>query len=131
MALNIGLNETYMDSLPSSFTLTDDETVKKILLPRKKFSHKGTYGHALLLAGSKGKAGAAVLAAKGCIRTGAGLSTAYIPDTLLTIMQTAVPEAMCITDRSTDYLTTLPDLSSYTAIGAGPGLGAQKQTITL
>lgn len=46
-------------------------------------------------------------------------------------MQTAVPEAMCITDRSTDYLTTLPDLSSYTAIGAGPGLGAQKQTITL
>lgn len=131
MVLNIGLNETYMDSLPSSFTLTDDETVKKILLPRKKFSHKGTYGHALLLTGSKGKAGAAVLAAKGCIRTGAGLSTAYIPDTLLTIMQTAVPEAMCITDRSTDYLTTLPDLSSYTAIGAGPGLGTQKQTITL
>lgn len=129
--LNIGLNETYMDSLTSTFTLTDDATVKKILLPRMKFSHKGTYGHALLIAGSKGKAGAAVLAARGCIRTGAGLTTAYIPDALLAVMQTSVPEAMCITDRSSDYLTTLPDLTKYTAIGAGPGLGTQKQTVSV
>lgn len=129
--LKIGLNETYMDSLTSTFTLTDDATVKKILLPRKKFSHKGSYGHALLMAGSKGKAGAAVLATRGCIRTGAGLTTAYIPDALLAVMQTAVPEAMCITDRSSDYLTTLPDLTKYTAIGAGPGLGTQKQTMSV
>ncbi|MBS1764940.1 MAG: NAD(P)H-hydrate dehydratase [Bacteroidetes bacterium] len=126
--LDIGLDKNYMNSLPSKFFLAEKNDISNILLPRKKFSHKGTYGRALLLIGSKGKAGASVLAAKGCIRAGAGLTTAYIPDTLLNILQTAVPEAMCICDNEPNHISTLPDMSGYTAIGAGPGLGTHLQT---
>ncbi len=62
---------------------------------REKYSHKGTYGHGFLIAGSYGMAGSAVLAAKGALRSGLGLLTVHVPERLYDIMQISVPEAIC------------------------------------
>ena len=89
-------------------------------------SHKGNYGHALLVAGSYGKMGAAVLAARACLRSGVGLLTVHVPAKGVDIIQTAVPEAMVSIDSNDTHWTRqfLPeDLARYDAIAVGPGLG--------
>lgn len=89
-------------------------------------SHKGTYGHALLVAGSYGKMGAAVLAARACMRAGVGLLTVHVPRRGVDIMQTAVPEAMVQVDDDECHWThsfTPQELERYDAVGVGPGLG--------
>ena len=89
-------------------------------------SHKGHYGHALLIAGSYGKMGAAVLAARACLRSGVGLLTVHLPSKGVDIMQTAVPEAMVSIDSDDIHWTKQfrpDDLSRYDAIAVGPGLG--------
>ena len=97
---------------------------------REPNSHKGTYGHALLVAGSYGKMGAAVLAARACLRSGVGLLTVHVPVRGVDIMQTAVPEAMVAIDECETYFThcyTREELSRYDAIAVGPGLGTDSQ----
>jgi len=94
--------------------------VKSLLKPRDPQAHKGTFGHALLYAGSHGMAGAAVLSARACIRSGVGLLTVCTPSCNNDIIQISVPEAMTI---SSDDLYADTDLSRYNAVGAGPGLG--------
>ena len=89
-------------------------------------SHKGNYGHALLVAGSYGKMGAAVLAARACLRSGVGLLTVHVPAKGVDIMQTAVPEAMVSIDSNDTHWTMQfrpEDLARYDAIAVGPGLG--------
>lgn len=93
---------------------------------REKFSHKGNYGHALLIAGSYGKMGAAVLASRACLRSGVGLITTHIPRKGYEIMQISVPEAMCSIDSSEVCFSEIPALDKYTAVGIGPGLGLDK-----
>ena len=93
---------------------------------REPNSHKGAYGHALLVAGSYGKMGAAVLAARACLRSGVGLLTVHVPVRGVDIMQTAVPEAMVTIDECETYFThcyTREELSRYDAVAVGPGLG--------
>ena len=99
------------------------------LSARDPESHKGDYGHALLVAGSYGKMGAAVLAARACLRSGIGLLTVHIPRCGVGIMQTAVPEAMLSIDEGDYCFSSLPkDIDRYTAIAAGPGLGTNDAT---
>ena len=91
-------------------------------------THKGHYGHALLVAGKYGTAGAAVLAARATLRTGAGLLTVHLPQRCVDVMQTAFPEAMVSIDESPDRWThrfTPEELSRYDAVAAGPGLGTE------
>lgn len=96
---------------------------------REPESHKGFYGHALLVAGSYGKMGAAVLAARACLRAGVGLLTVHIPQCGVGIMQTAVPEAMLSIDSDERHFATLPsDLDRYSAIAVGPGIGVDEAT---
>ena len=124
----IGLHPAFLQQAQTSnFFLTTD-FAKELILPRKKFAHKGTYGHALIVSGSYGKMGAACLCAEACLRAGAGLVTAFIPKCGYEIMQTKVPEAMAITDRNKDFLTAMPELSSYKAVGIGPGIGTKAAT---
>ena len=104
------------------------KSMVSILKPRKKFSHKGTYGHALLVAGSLGKMGAAVLSAKGCLRSGVGLLTIHIPKSGNQIVQCAVPEAMVSVDKSENLISGILNLDKYKAIGIGPGIGKANQT---
>ncbi len=91
---------------------------------RRPDTHKGDYGHALLVAGSLGKAGAAILAARACLRSGVGLLTVHVPRQLVPILQTAVPEAMVSVDDDDTQFSSLPaDLHRFDAIAVGPGLG--------
>jgi NAD(P)H-hydrate epimerase len=126
--LDIGLHQHFLDNLNTLSYYVTNDFIRFILRKRNKFSHKGTYGHALLIAGSEGKMGAEVLAARACLRTGVGLLTVQIPKQGLQIMQTAVPETMCITDEALDYISVLTDIENYNVVGIGPGLGKATQT---
>lgn len=121
--LPIGLHPEGIEKINSNTIFIEQAEVEKILPSRSSFSHKGTYGHALLIAGSYGKMGASVLASKGCLRAGTGLLTAHVPRMGYSIIQTAVPEAMVSIDPHDSMFTEFPDLSPFSAIGIGPGIG--------
>ena len=127
--LDIGLDRTALAEAETPYYLLEATDVRALLRPRRPFDHKGTFGHALLLAGSRGKMGAAILCARAILRAGAGLITAQVPRCGYEILQIAFPEAMCAIDRHRFVLTELPaDLSPYRAVGAGPGLGTDPLT---
>lgn len=114
----------------SAFIEVTDELVRPLLHVRAKDSHKGTYGHALLIAGSTGKTGAALLASEACMRSGVGLLTTHLPKTAMLPLQVYLPEAMISVDKSDDCFSQVPDLQPYNAIGVGPGLGKAPETMT-
>ncbi len=122
IVLDIGLHKEYLNTVHSIFQLTETNFVKSLLKPRTKFSHKGNFGHALIVAGSKGKTGAAILCTKACLRSGAGLVTTVLPETSFVALHATVPEAMAI--DQTNILQA--DLSIYNTIGIGPGIGTQE-----
>ena len=129
--LDIKLHKDFIDNVESLNFYTTEDVVKPIIRKRTKFSHKGTYGHALLVAGSSGKTGAALLAAEACLRTGVGLLTAHLPKDALLPMQVYLPEAMTSIDKSSTHCTEIDDILPYTAIGVGPGIGKNEETVTL
>ena len=126
--LDIGLSEEAIDEADTSYYLTEPEDVKWLLKLRQKFAHKGDFGRALLIAGSKGMAGASVLAAKACLRSGVGLLKVHVPACNNVVMQTAVPEAMTEQDYSDAYFSTSSDADNIQALGIGPGLGQEPET---
>lgn len=128
--VDIGLDKNFIDGLATKRYFVTHEQVKALLVPRKIFSHKGSYGYALLVAGSKGMMGAAVLASKACLHSGAGLLTAHVPQSGLHIMQTAVPEALVKTDSESDVVSSLAsiEIEKTTAVALGPGLGLSAHT---
>jgi len=126
--LDIGLLPEYLLTIQPEYIFTDKELLKSWYKPRKKFSHKGKFGHALIIAGSYGKMGAAVLASKACLHAGAGLTSAHIPTCGYVIMQTAVPEVMVKTDADEKMITGVDELETYNALGIGPGIGTSQQT---
>lgn len=112
-----------------SIVTVSPDTVRSVLRSRPAQAHKGDLGHALLYAGSPGMAGAAVLSARACMRSGVGLLTVCTPSFNNDILQISVPEAMVI---HSDDLYADTDLSRYNAVGAGPGLGkGESQTAIL
>lgn len=127
IVLPIGLDKEFIASTQSHNYLVEEDEISQLIVPRQRFAHKGTYGHALLIGGSKGKIGAMVLSAKACIHAGAGLTSVAAPDCGYTILQTAVPEAMCETEIGKNTVGFLPKLESYNAIGIGPGLGTDDE----
>ncbi|MBL7741806.1 MAG: NAD(P)H-hydrate dehydratase [Chitinophagaceae bacterium] len=127
--LDIGLHEAFYHHASGTYEWVNKETVTAIHKPRKRFAHKGNFGHGLLIAGSYGKMGAAVLAAKACMRSGIGLLTCHIPRNGYDIMQSAVPEAMVMADVSLASITKVEtDLTQFEAIGIGPGIGMAAET---
>lgn len=100
------------------------------LAKRPRDSHKGDFGHVLVAAGSKGMAGAAILCARGALRAGAGLVTVSIHEELFPIIQTAVPEAMCI-GRNIETDISEASLKKYSVIALGPGIGASAKAFEL
>ncbi len=117
--LDIQLLPEDLDCISTPFYLIEQTDIKALLKTRSKFAHKGNFGHALLVAGGQGKMGAAVLAAKACLRTGAGLLTVCVPACGVDILQITVPEAM----------VTLTIDKVYTAIGIGPGIGTDPEAV--
>lgn len=102
------------------------EVVSKILKPRKKNAHKGDFGHALIIAGSKGKMGAALIASRACLRSGVGLLTVHVPKCGANILQIGCPEAMVIEDSNESHFTSKLETKSFKTIGIGPGIGVKK-----
>jgi NAD(P)H-hydrate epimerase len=127
-AKDIGLHQQGIEKTQADKYLTEEAEIKSWIAPRGRFSHKGTYGHLLVMAGSKGKVGAAQLTLKAALKSGAGLLTAYVPTCAYEIIQLAVPEAMCLTDRHNEVLTDFPDFTAYKTIAIGPGIGTGAQT---
>lgn len=103
-------------------TLTK-QNIKLLIKPREPSSHKGNHGHALIIAGNKGRMGAAVIAAKACLRAGVGLLTVNVPQDERVILQTSVPEAMLLMRENANS-----NLNDFSAIGIGPGMGVNKQS---
>ena len=126
--LDIGLNAEALRRVETKYFFLQASDVRALYRPRRKFAHKGHYGHAYLVAGSYGKSGAAVLSAKAALRSGAGLLTLQIPNSAYQVVQTAVPEAMCIADDHPQIVSGLSKPDNYNAIGVGPGLGTHDQT---
>ncbi len=128
VVLDIGLHPDIIAATPTPYHYLTVADVAGLIRPRKKFSHKGTYGHAMLISGSCGRMGAAVLASRGCLRSGVGLLTVHVPRLGNDILQTAVPEAMLESDQSDILFSEVPDLTPYSAVGAGPALGTRSNS---
>ena len=126
--LPIGLHPEIINSTDTGYNFLTGSFVKSKLKIRSKFSHKGTFGHALLISGIYGRMGAAVLASRACLRTGTGLITAHVPRKGYDILQNSVPEAMISLDESDNIFTGIPDLDQYSAVGIGPAIGLKDST---
>lgn len=100
--------------------------IKSLLKPREASSHKGTYGHALIIAGNIGRMGAAVIASRACLRSGAGLLTVHVPASERIILQTAIPEATLV---FRDKLAG--NFDTFSALGIGCGLGTDLYSVDL
>lgn len=127
-ALPIGLSPEAIEQTPTHYHLTERSDVAPLLKPRPRFAHKGHFGRALLIAGQQGMAGASVLAAKACLRSGVGLLTVHTPFCNNHILQTAVPEAMTNIDRDDVQFATPVNTDPYQAVAIGPGLGRSDTT---
>lgn len=129
VVLDIGLDQSFIITLDSSYYFVTRIDIQQIYKPRSKFSHKGNFGHAMLLGGSFGKIGAIVLATRAALRSGSGLVTAYVPKCGYEILQTAAPEAMVEVDAEKE-LNYFNFKTKPTVIGVGPGLGTSEKTST-
>ena len=121
--VDIGLSKSHIAQAETSNFFLTSAWARTQINPRKKFTHKGDHGKALVVAGSYGMMGACVLTTRATLRSGAGLVTAHVPRCGYDIIQSSAPEAMASVDAHESYLTTVPDLEGYTCIGIGPGLG--------
>ena len=126
--LDIGLSEEAINEKETDFVLAEHGDMPPMLKVRSKFAHKGNFGRALLIAGSQGMAGASVLAARACLRSGIGLLTIHIPFCNNFIVQTSVPEAMTEIDINDVRFSCATDADDYQAVGIGPGLGKAGDT---
>ena len=126
----IGLHPQFLSDVAVKNYFVTFSQVCKILKYRARFSHKGSYGHALLIAGSYGMMGASILASKSCMRSGVGLLTTHIPKCGYSILQTTVPEALLDIDESETHFSKIDhhQLEKYNAIGIGPGLSKHAES---
>lgn len=132
------VGDWYVDTIQSSKKGIEETTtpyyyitpkmIKKVYRPRSKFDHKGTYGRAMLIVGSKGMMGAGLLAAKACLRSGVGLATVHVPQCGYSIAQTAIPELMVSVDTDENSFSEVPDMARYNAVGIGCGIGESPET---
>ena len=108
--------------------LIDKYEILKRFRPIAKNAHKGIQGHALIIGGSYGKIGSICLSSKACLKSGAGLVTAYIPKCGYEIVQTVVPEVMVVSDECQEYISSIHTTLSIQAVGIGMGMGLHKET---
>ncbi|MEO6523958.1 MAG: NAD(P)H-hydrate dehydratase [Mucilaginibacter sp.] len=118
---DIGLDKTFIESLNGIYQMIEEGDVKGMLKPRKPFDHKGTYGHALIIAGQAQTMGAALLCSSACAHTGAGLTTACVPESGLSALNSALPEVMALIHAGKDKPVIKWD--KFNAVAIGPGLG--------
>ena len=126
IVVDIGLDKDFIQKLPSNYYLTESSDLEGLIPVRQKFTHKNQSGNLLMVAGSKGKVGAAVLSTKAAFAVGARLLNVCIPGCGVDIIHLSIPEAMVIEDPSPEIVTSIP--KSEDTIAIGPGLGVAPQT---
>lgn len=128
--VDIGLTQDCIEKINTEYYFLQKEDISGLLQSRSNFSHKGDFGRAVIAAGSYGKMGAAIMAAKACLRSGVGLLTMHIPGCGVDIMQAVVPEAMVDADAASDNISKLnqENMDKYT-FGIGPGIGTKDDVI--
>ena len=127
--LDIGVKDPMTEETHSPYYFTEQADLLSLLKSRSKFAHKGSVGHALLIAGKRGMAGAAILAARACMRSGAGKLTVRVPEHNVRIMQEAVPEAILSIDVDQNCFSQSFDTSEFDAMAIGPGIGTSSYTV--
>ena len=127
--LDIGLDKEFQMNTETESVLISKHEVLPLYQPRDKFGHKGDYGHSLIIGGSYGKIGAVLLASRAVMGSGSGLVTAYVPRCGYQTMQTALPEAMVITDEAEDIISNIVYDLEPSVIGIGIGMGTEKKTL--
>lgn len=127
--LDIDLDEAKMKEIPTDFMLVDRRSVRPLLKPRSLFTGKRDYGSVLLMAGSAGMTGAAVLSAGATLRSGAGLVTVHSGRGGMQVVQTAIPEAIFEPDKHENYITDMTIHHTHQAVAVGPGIGTNDRTI--
>jgi hydroxyethylthiazole kinase-like uncharacterized protein yjeF len=127
--LEIGLDIDFLQTAEPLAQLISKPQAQIFYKPRNKFDHKGTYGHVLIVAGSYGKIGAAVLSTTSAFKIGAGMVTAFVPKCGYNILQTTIPEAMVITDKEEEFISDITFDLEPSAIAIGMGLGKNKATV--
>nr|WP_292966451.1 NAD(P)H-hydrate dehydratase [Muricauda sp. UBA7809] len=128
--LDIGLDQEYIANTETDYELIGRPEVLPMYRPRLKFSHKGTYGHAVIIGGSYGKIGAVQLASNACLSVGSGLVTAFVPKCGYGSLQTAVPEVMVLTDSREKNISEITISFNASAVGIGMGIGMDDDTVS-
>jgi NAD(P)H-hydrate epimerase len=128
LTVDIHLDLSFLDEKSVSKYYLNEFFVNSLLRLKEKYGHKGTFGHACIIAGSKGKLGAAVLAGKACMRTGNGLTTIHIPARGEMLLHHSLPEALIDLDRDEDRFTDIDEPNKYSVIGIGPGIGTEHES---
>ncbi len=133
--VDIGIPPQAVEAAQLPGTLLCRQSVAPLLRQRPKTGHKGTFGHLLILAGSEGKTGAALLTAQAALRSGCGLVTLAVPKALNPIFETALPEAMTVPLPHSDGCLSVADYEHIAALAAdkdavvfGPGIGMAPET---
>ena len=126
--VNIGLDQGFIQNTPAAYKLIGKNEALQFYRPREKYSHKGTYGHTLIVGGSMGKIGALILSATACLKSGSGLVTTYGPKCGYIPLQTAVPEAMMIVDKGEECITNIEYIIKPTVVCMGMGMGQDVAT---
>jgi NAD(P)H-hydrate epimerase len=126
--LPIGLHPDAIKNTPSNYHYTQATEVALQLKKRTRFSHKGSFGKPLLIAGSYGMMGAAVLASRACYRAGAGLLKVHTPSKGVDVLQQGVPEAIVDIDINEKIISTVNIKDEHNAIAIGPGIGTDSAT---
>ena len=126
--LDIRLSQEGIDKTEASYSIVEESYVRSLLLDRNPFAHKGQMGHALMIAGSYGMAGAAILASRACLRSGVGKITIHTPKKNRNILQIAIPEAVLQFDPEETIFSEATDTEGFDALGIGPGLGQSETT---
>ncbi|HNB81568.1 MAG TPA: NAD(P)H-hydrate dehydratase [Chitinophagaceae bacterium] len=127
--MNIGLSNDFPALKNGTEWVSDMALIRSMYKPRVEFSHKGTYGHCLLAVGSHGMAGAAIMSASACVRSGCGLTTVFLQESELPLVQASVPEAIAMGYET--GIATCPDWNAFTSIAVGCGLGKTQDSYTL
>jgi hydroxyethylthiazole kinase-like uncharacterized protein yjeF len=128
IVLDISLNRDVIEFTESPYIYLEKDDILPSIKKRNKFDHKGIFGHGLLISGSYGKIGAAVLGARAALRTGIGLITCHVPACGTLVVQCSVSEAMVEADSSEKIISDIGSTDSFSAIGIGPGIGTETDT---
>ncbi|TDQ31041.1 NAD(P)H-hydrate dehydratase [Zeaxanthinibacter enoshimensis] len=127
-ALDIGLDQEFLAGRETTYDFVVQSELRPLYREREKFTHKGTYGHSLIIGGSYGKIGAVHLSARACLHSGSGLVTAYVPSCGYIPLQTAIPEIMLLTDPAEQQIEKLEFELEPSVIGMGIGMGTSEAT---